>query len=117
MYILNYGGLLNINEILFTAIEPKDVELQGKVLYCLKEKFRQSKLSATCENELANILKEQALNYRLDPLLSKLCSAEIQTLCSVPNNSITKSDGQVINILYIFTHTHRAESQSTQNAT
>ncbi|KAI8427567.1 hypothetical protein MSG28_002072, partial [Choristoneura fumiferana] len=77
------------------AIEPKDVELQGKVLYCLKEKFRQSKLTATCENELANILKEQALNYRLDPLLSKLCSAEIQTICSVPNNSITKSDGQV----------------------
>ncbi|KAI8432489.1 hypothetical protein MSG28_004870 [Choristoneura fumiferana] len=43
------------------AIEPKDVELQGK------RKFRQSKLTATCENELANILKEQALNYRLDP--------------------------------------------------
>ncbi|VVC97266.1 unnamed protein product [Leptidea sinapis] len=75
--------------------EPKDVELQGKVLYCLKEKFRESKLEGTCENELANVLKEQALNYRLDPLLGKLCKAEIQTICAKPNDSITNSDGQV----------------------
>ncbi|CAG9784595.1 unnamed protein product [Diatraea saccharalis] len=76
------------------ANEPQDVELQGKVLYCLKEQFRISKLTAPCENELANILKEQALNYRLDPLLGKLCKAEIQTIC-VPNDSITNSNGQV----------------------
>ncbi|CAK1549697.1 unnamed protein product [Leptosia nina] len=75
--------------------EPQDVELQGKVLYCLKEKFRELKLEKTCENELANVLKEQALNYRLDPLLGKLCKAEIQTICAVPNDSITNSDGQV----------------------
>ncbi|XP_047545273.1 Golgi apparatus protein 1 [Vanessa atalanta] len=77
------------------ANEPHDVELQGKMLYCLKEKFRESKLEKSCENELANVLKEQALNYRLDPLLGKLCKAEIQTICSVPNDSITNSDGQV----------------------
>ncbi|CAG9567418.1 unnamed protein product [Danaus chrysippus] len=75
--------------------EPKDVELRGKVLYCLKEKFRESKLEKKCENELANVLREQALNYRLDPLLGKLCKAEIQTICAVPNDSITNSDGQV----------------------
>ncbi|CAH2066263.1 unnamed protein product, partial [Iphiclides podalirius] len=77
------------------AIEPQDVELQGKVLYCLKEKFREFKLTSSCENELANILKEQALNYRLDPLLGKLCKAEIQTICTAPKDSITNSDGQV----------------------
>lgn len=81
--------------ISFTVNEPKDVELRGKVLYCLKEKFRESKLEKKCENELANVLKEQALNYRLDPLLGKLCKAEIQTICAVPNDSITNSDGQV----------------------
>ncbi|KAL4715182.1 hypothetical protein ACJJTC_012229 [Scirpophaga incertulas] len=75
--------------------EPVDVELQGKVLYCLKEQFRVSKLTIPCENELANVLKEQALNYRLDPLLGKLCKAEIQTICAIPNDSITNSDGQV----------------------
>ncbi|XP_038208318.1 Golgi apparatus protein 1 [Zerene cesonia] len=74
--------------------EPQE-ELQGKVLYCLKEQFRASKLERACENELANVLKEQALNYRLDPLLGKLCKAEIQTICAIPNDSITNSDGQV----------------------
>lgn len=82
-------------KIYFTAHEPQDVELQGKVLYCLKKNFRDSKLTTECENELANVLKEQALNYRLDPLLGKLCKAEIQTICAVPNDSITNSDGQV----------------------
>lgn len=71
------------------------MELQGKVMYCLKEKFRESKLSYTCENKLASILKEQALNYRLDPLLGKLCKAEIQTICSRPKDSDTNADGQV----------------------
>ncbi|XP_068621260.1 Golgi apparatus protein 1 [Battus philenor] len=77
------------------AMEPQDMELQGKVLYCLKEKFRESKLTQSCENELANILKEHALNYRLDPLLGKLCKAEIQTICPAPKDSVTNSDGQV----------------------
>lgn len=85
------------NPVYISANEPQDVELQGKVLQCLKGKFRENKLSTTCENELANVLKEQALNYRLDPLLGKLCNAEIQTICTVPNDSITSSDGQVIN--------------------
>lgn len=71
------------------------MELQGKMMYCLKEKFRESKLTTSCENEIANILKEQALNYRLDPLLGKLCKAEIQTICAVQTD-ITSSDGQVI---------------------
>ncbi|CAG9121359.1 unnamed protein product [Plutella xylostella] len=77
------------------ANEPQDMEFEGKVLYCLKEKFRESKLTTVCENQLANVLKEQALNYRLDPLLGKLCKAEIQTICSGPNDSITNSDGHV----------------------
>ncbi|XP_013200649.1 Golgi apparatus protein 1 [Amyelois transitella] len=77
------------------AHQPEDVELEGKVLVCLKEFFRESKLTPTCENEVANILKEQALNYRLNPLLVRLCSAEIKTICAVPNDSITNSDGRV----------------------
>lgn len=82
------------------AKEAQDSELQGKMLYCLKGKFRESKLSTTCENELANILKEQALNFRLDPLLGKLCKAEIQTICAV-SNDITSADGQVFFFIYL----------------
>lgn len=77
------------------AKEPQDVELQGKVMYCLKKKFREGKLTAMCENELANILKDQALNYRLDPLLGKLCEAEIRTICFNENKSITNAHGEV----------------------
>lgn len=84
-----------INHVCISANEPQDVELQGKVLQCLKVKFKENKLTTACENELANLLKEQALNYRLDPLLGKLCNAEIQTICAVPNDAITNSDGQV----------------------
>ncbi|XP_059059365.1 Golgi apparatus protein 1 [Achroia grisella] len=75
------------------ALEPQDVELEGKVLYCLKEKFRKSQLTTSCKDELANVLKEQALNYRLDPLLGQLCQAEIKTICAHDAN--TNSDGQV----------------------
>ena len=59
----------------------------------------------SCENEIANILKEQALNYRLDPLLGKLCNAEIQTICAVQTD-ITASDGKVISndIIIIVAH-------------
>lgn len=81
--------------LFFLANEPQDVELQGKVLYCLKQKFRERKLTSHCENEIANILRDQALNYRLDPLLEKLCAAEIQTICAVPNDSITNAHGEV----------------------
>ncbi|XP_026738465.1 Golgi apparatus protein 1 isoform X2 [Trichoplusia ni] len=76
------------------AKEPQDMELQGKMLYCLKEKFRQSKLTHSCENELANVLKEQALHYRIDPLLKKLCRAEIRTICA-ESNDLENDDGQV----------------------
>lgn len=89
--------LLNTNIVFFPANQPQDIELQGKVLYCLKDKFRESKLTIPCENELANILKEQALNYRLDPLLGRLCKAEIQTICSL-QPEITNSEGQVGNL-------------------
>lgn len=77
------------------ANEPQNSELQGKVVTCLKSKFRESKLTSSCENKLAELLKEQALNYRLDPLLSTLCKAEIETICKTSDNSETNSDGQV----------------------
>lgn len=30
---------------------------------------------------MANILREAALNYHLDPLLASLCAYEIETIC------------------------------------
>ncbi|XP_023166718.2 Golgi apparatus protein 1 isoform X2 [Drosophila hydei] len=56
-------------------------ELNGKVIKCLKEKFRQSKLDKQCAQEMIKILQEQALNYKLNPVLQHFCKSEIQELC------------------------------------
>lgn len=54
-----------------------DRELEGKVIMCLKIKFRESKLSMKCEQQMTNVLREAALNYHLNPLLATLCANEV----------------------------------------
>ena len=54
-----------------------DKELEGKVIRCLKIKFRDSKLTIKCEHQMANVLREAALNYHLNPLLATLCAHEV----------------------------------------
>lgn len=44
-------------------------ELNGKVINCLKQKFREAKLERDCQQKMIEILQEQALNYKLNPLL------------------------------------------------
>ncbi|KAE9535287.1 hypothetical protein AGLY_008020 [Aphis glycines] len=56
-------------------------EYNGKVLQCLKEKFRQRKLKPECEKQVSVTLRESALNYKLNPLLRSLCTTEIKELC------------------------------------
>ncbi|XP_058449131.1 Golgi apparatus protein 1 isoform X1 [Malaya genurostris] len=57
-------------------------ELNGKVIGCLKNKFREGKLHTDCEKQMTELLHEQALNYKLNPLLQSVCRDEIQVLCS-----------------------------------
>ncbi|XP_050588557.1 Golgi apparatus protein 1 [Bombus affinis] len=66
--------------------EPTDKELEGKVIRCLKIKFRESKLLIKCEHQMANILREAALNYHLNPLLATMCAHEIETVCKADDN-------------------------------
>ncbi|XP_034108059.1 Golgi apparatus protein 1 isoform X1 [Drosophila albomicans] len=66
------------------SAQPNE-ELNGKVIKCLKEKFRQSKLDETCSQEMIKILQEQALNYKLNPVLQHFCKSEIQQLCQAPS--------------------------------
>lgn len=58
-----------------------DVEFEGKILKCLKVKFRERKLRKECEKQLSVVLKESALNYKLNPLLRNLCTDEINNIC------------------------------------
>uniref|UniRef100_A0A8D9A3D6 Golgi apparatus protein 1 n=1 Tax=Cacopsylla melanoneura TaxID=428564 RepID=A0A8D9A3D6_9HEMI len=65
------------------AHQPQDSELEGKVIACLKIKFREFKLRHECEKKLTEILKNAALDYKLNPLLKSLCTSEIQGLCEM----------------------------------
>lgn len=58
-----------------------DQELNGEVIKCLKVSFKQSRLSNKCEKEMASILRDQALDVRLNPLLKAVCKNELETIC------------------------------------
>lgn len=66
--------------------EPTDKELEGKVIKCLKIKFREAKLVPKCEQQMTIILREAALNYHLNPLLATMCAREIETICHNDND-------------------------------
>ncbi|XP_068148505.1 Golgi apparatus protein 1 isoform X1 [Drosophila tropicalis] len=83
------------SNIVATAL-PNE-ELNGKVIHCLKDKFRQSALDETCAQEMIKILQEQALNYKLNPLLQLFCKSEIQELCKA--NMDADEHGQVAECL------------------
>lgn len=63
------------------AEAKENEELNGKVINCLKQKFRQNKLLPKCEKQMTMILHDQALNYKLNPLLATVCKSEIDVLC------------------------------------
>ena len=55
---------------------------------CLKLKFREAKLEHQCEQKMIEILQEQALNYKLNPLLQNFCKHEIEIICKPGGNDI-----------------------------
>lgn len=73
------------------ADAKENEELNGKVINCLKQKFRQGKLMTKCEKQMTNILHDQALNYKLNPLLATVCKPEIDVLCNFEEDE----EGQV----------------------
>lgn len=69
------------------ADAKQNEELNGKVIKCLKTKFREGKLTKECEGRMTEVLYEQALNYKLNPLLQSVCKSEIQILCKPSDES------------------------------
>jgi golgi apparatus protein 1 len=60
--------------------EPADQELEGKVVKCLKAQHREQRLSSPCERQMTDIMRESALNYKLNPVLANACHSEVSTL-------------------------------------
>ncbi|XP_056648655.1 Golgi apparatus protein 1 [Diorhabda sublineata] len=58
-----------------------DKRPEDLVIKCLKNQFKLSKLSNNCEQEIAEILREMALNVQMDPLLKLMCKNELETIC------------------------------------
>ncbi|XP_054282392.1 Golgi apparatus protein 1-like [Macrosteles quadrilineatus] len=81
--LLAVGCRMDIDKFCHAVVDhqPRDQELQGKVIKCLKAKFREGKLRNECEAQMANVLREAALDYKLNPLLKTLCQDEINKLC------------------------------------
>ncbi|XP_064639932.1 Golgi apparatus protein 1-like isoform X2 [Lineus longissimus] len=77
--------------------EKNDEELEGKVVNCLKEKFRINRLSRDCEDNIRSVMKEAALDYRQDPLLARACQSEITKFCGhvLSRNSPDDTKGKV----------------------
>lgn len=76
------------------ANAKKDEELNGTVVDCLKSKFREGKLSSECEKQMTEVLHEQALNYKLNPLLQSVCKNEIEQIC-VPKDDKIEDHGEI----------------------
>lgn len=76
------------------ANSKKDEELNGKVVDCLKNKFREGKLNTECEKQMTEVLHEQALNYKLNPLLQSVCKNEIEQIC-IPKDDKIEDNGEI----------------------
>ncbi|XP_071453139.1 Golgi apparatus protein 1 [Hetaerina americana] len=63
------------------ATQPKDMELEGKVVRCLKVKFREHQLRKECEQQISTMVIEAALNYQMNPALASACKPEVEALC------------------------------------
>lgn len=77
------------------ATEKQNEELNGKVVNCLKAKFREGKLTNKCVERMTEVLHEQALNYKLNPLLQTVCKSEIEILCPNEDAEDREDHGQV----------------------
>ncbi|XP_046394419.1 Golgi apparatus protein 1 [Ischnura elegans] len=64
------------------ASQPKDLELEGKVVKCLKEKFHEHQLKKECERQISTMVIEAALNYEMNPALASACKMEVEGLCA-----------------------------------
>ncbi|KAL3859180.1 hypothetical protein ACJMK2_009410 [Sinanodonta woodiana] len=74
---------MDIENFCKTVIEKnKDDQLmEGEVIQCLKQRFVKKMLSKKCTDEIYEIIKEAAKDYRQDPVLAKACKMEIQMYC------------------------------------
>lgn len=80
---------LDINKFCKSLLTSRNKETNGVVIKCLKEQFKLSRLTNKCEIEMSAILKEQALNIDLNPLIRTVCANELSTICKTKEEEDT----------------------------
>lgn len=73
------------------AKSKRNEELNGKVVECLKAKFREGRLAQRCQLQMTEVLHEQALNYKLNPLLRAVCRDEINVICKASQKGVASN--------------------------
>ncbi|XP_041376284.1 Golgi apparatus protein 1-like [Gigantopelta aegis] len=59
-----------------------DIELEGKVISCLKKQFAVRRLTLECTAEISQAVEAGAEDIRMAPVLQAVCKWEIKKLCS-----------------------------------
>ena len=109
-YRLNPSLQLNckteINKFCSDIVEraDPDKELNGQVIKCLRTSFRQSRLTNKCEKEMANILREQALDVRLNPLLKTVCKMELEMICKMDDEDDPENVEECLKSAFLGNH-------------
>lgn len=66
--------------------------LNGAVIKCLKKSFKNAELSHTCETEMIQILRDQALDVSVNPLIRIVCKNELELICNFEEENEGKTD-------------------------
>jgi Golgi apparatus protein 1 len=74
-------------------------DLNGAMIKCLKASFKKGVLSHKCESEMVYILREQALDVSLNPLIRVVCKNELETICKTNEDDSGKTEECLKNAL------------------
>ena len=74
-------------------------DLNEAVFKCLKGSFKKGVLSHKCENEMVSMLREQALDVSLNPLIRVVCKNELETICKLSDEDSGKTEECLKNAL------------------
>ncbi|KAG5892124.1 hypothetical protein JTB14_032347 [Gonioctena quinquepunctata] len=79
------------------------------VIKCLKNQFRLSKLTNSCEKEMVEILRERALDINLNPLIRVVCKNELETICKLDSGDDSGKAEECLKNAFITKNIHTAE--------
>ncbi|XP_013408738.1 Golgi apparatus protein 1 isoform X2 [Lingula anatina] len=73
--------------------KSKDEDFEGEVINCLKTPYRKGRLSKNCEDQIGQIIRSAALDYRQDPVLARACEKELKAYCSEEVERVQNGQG------------------------